>query len=291
VLHKRLPSSQSVDVRSAGPVIFASFGMQRGRGSKKRGNLRKLDDDIATGQFRVPTTVTMPKDIVGFPDRLITCLAYSESFSYSGSATPAAQVFSINSAFDPDATGSGHQPSFYDALTAIYTRYFVRQFRVDIFVDNHTTTSGVYGVLCYSDQDISGNTVEQLAESKYSKLFLLPASTGGTNARKVKLPWMTTSQIMGEPYAEADNYMYAAYNANPTDLCYAIMKFSADDGTTAISLSVRALIYMEIIFKDLLPQKSSLLKFKVPPKDREDEDAPSTATVVAKRSQSLAKKK
>jgi len=113
-----------------------------GKGRKPRHSphvMRDLPVNMTKSQFKPPISITFPPTIIGFPDRLITILKYSESYTFNGSAAPAAQQWTVNSAFDPNNTGVGHQPSFYDTFSAIYARYFVRAFKVDISVNNHAT--------------------------------------------------------------------------------------------------------------------------------------------------------
>lgn len=212
---------------------------------------------MTKSQFKPPISITFPPTIIGFPDRLITILKYSESYTFNGSAAPAAQQWTVNSAFDPNNTGVGHQPSFYDTFSAIYARYFVRAFKVDISVNNHATTAGAYVVAGYSDVQIAANTVEQLIEAKYAKYVLLGESTGAGNVRTISLPWMSSQKLMGQPFTEADDNMYAAFNASPTDTAWSYLKVAADDGTTTVGVLARVVIHMEICFKDLLPQVSS----------------------------------
>lgn len=202
-------------------------------------------------------TVTFPRNVIGFPDRLVTVLKYSESYSFSGSPNPAAQRWTVNSAFDPNSTGAGHQPSYYDTFQAIYGRYFVRHFHVEIELVNHTSTCGVFAVAAYADIDISGNTVEQIIEAKYSVYKALGFSTGSSQVVKISLPWMSTLKLMGQPFAEADDNMYAAVNANPADFAHCFMKVAADDASTNVSLIARVVLYQEVVFKDLLTQVSS----------------------------------
>jgi len=64
------------------------------------------------------------KGIVGFPDRLRTNLRYSTVIPVPAVAHYE-YVFKANSLFDPDLTGVGHQPTYFDQLAAIYSQYCV----------------------------------------------------------------------------------------------------------------------------------------------------------------------
>lgn len=212
---------------------------------------------MTSAQYNMPMTVTYPPNCVGAPDRLIVILKYAQSINFTGAANPSAQIFAANSAFDPDFSGVGHQPSFYDKYTAYYGRYFVRRFKFEFELMNNSSSVPVLFACIYSDVNIGANTVEELIESKYSKWGMLSVNSGGQASKHVDLPWETSMKIMGQPYTEADDNMYAAVGASPADLCYAIIRCQSVDGTTSMTATARCTLYQELVFKDLLPQSSS----------------------------------
>lgn len=231
--------------------------IRRKRNRPGRGSIRRLPENLARRQFNMPVTASFPPNCIGFPDRLITILKYSESYTFSASATPAAQAWLANSAFDPNYTGVGHQPSFYDTFAAVYGRYFVRQFKVEVDIDNQSGAIAVFAAVGYADQNISANTVEQIIEAKYTKYDTVGISSSGTSVRRIVMPWMSAAKLMGQPFTEADDNMYATVGANPADVAWSFLKVAAVDGATAVNVIARVVIYMEICFKDLLPQVSS----------------------------------
>lgn len=225
---------------------------------RENDRLRKLPENMTNRQFDMPMTVTFPANCVGLPDRLIVILKYSQQYSFAGgTATPSAQVWALNSAFDPDYSGTGHQPSFWDKIAAVYGRYFVRRFKVEVELINTTAAVGVTVACCYSDQNISSNTVEELVEAKYSKWLTLSLPTGNAAVKRISMPWMSSMKLMGQPYTEADDSMYATVSASPTDIAWGILKAAASDGLTVMTMNARVSLYQEIIMKDLLTQSTS----------------------------------
>lgn len=82
-----------------------------------------------------------------FPARLSTVLPYADRYTLSGTTLlttfGSEQSFRLGSLFDPDFTGTGHQPFGYDQLTPFYVRYLVTH--VDIVVTfSDPSTDGVY---------------------------------------------------------------------------------------------------------------------------------------------------
>lgn len=109
---------------------------------------------------------------LGFPRRLTQTHRYAQTGIIQGGASGAMATYNFrcNGMFDPDATGAGHQPMYFDQLTALYDHYCVigakirvtfciaestptvTQTRMPITVgvfinDDTTTTPGINGVL------------------------------------------------------------------------------------------------------------------------------------------------
>jgi len=166
-------------------------------------------------------------------------------------------VWTVNSAFDPNNSGTGHQPSFYDTFAGVYSRYFVRAFKVELEIVNQLATIAIDAVCVYSDQAMTSNPVDVLSESKYAKWTTVGLNSSGQAVRRISMPWMTTMKLMGQPGPEADDNMYAGTGASPADLAWCTTKLAAVDGATTMTAIVKTSIFMEIIFKDLLPQVSS----------------------------------
>lgn len=84
------------------------FVRKAGRGKKSKYIARKKSRYIA------PTTNP-------FPQFMFTKLRYSDKFTLTiSSAVPATHQFNLMNMFDPDRTGTGHQPYYYDELTTLY---------------------------------------------------------------------------------------------------------------------------------------------------------------------------
>lgn len=187
---------------------------------------------------------------IGFPDRYSTHLRYTESVSLTGSSAPAAQVFRMNSCFDPDLTGTGTQPTYFDQLSTVYGIYCVIGALAYVEFINPSTTESFYTACVFSDQNISSLSVEALTETKYMKSNQVSYSPG-PNRIKVSMPYMRTAQIMGQKEIESDANMYAGIGSNPNDQWFLIIKIAATDGVTSISGNIRVEILYHVIFKDL----------------------------------------
>jgi hypothetical protein len=95
---------------------------------KKRTNNRKTKQ-ARPAAYRlgrnVYTNFENPSRTFLDPHKYIT-LKYSETFSFSLASTVGTQqLMRLNSIFDPNSTGVGHQPYGYDQIAALYNRYRV----------------------------------------------------------------------------------------------------------------------------------------------------------------------
>lgn len=116
----------------------------------------------------------------GFPEVLRTTLRYQDNYTLTSSSGSAAQnIFRLNSLFDPDYTGAGHQPLYFDQIAAIYGNYRVRYARMDVLFlpltdDTEITTTGPYqvGVSANSNGSFS-SSLTTISEQNNSKIAIL----------------------------------------------------------------------------------------------------------------------
>lgn len=76
----------------------------------------------------------------GFPRVFRTKLVYCGRHT-APAAVSDEQLYRGNSLFDPDFTGGGHQPMYFDQLTAVYKKYLVRASKIEVTALN-TAASG-----------------------------------------------------------------------------------------------------------------------------------------------------
>lgn len=165
-----------------------------------------------------------------------------------GVPTPNAQVYLANSLYDPDSTGTGHQPESYDQLTAIYLKYLVTEFEYHLTIYNLATSASKW-VVCLSETDISGRTVDQLSEVKFAKSGIIGRADGGDCMVKVS-GRIKLSRLMGQPILDSDNTMYANYNASPSDGAFFIIKAASLDGSSNANIYVKTDLFYHCTFKD-----------------------------------------
>lgn len=187
-----------------------------------------------------------------FPSGRVVTFKYCETVIVSSlTTTPNCgneYAFSLNSLFDPNITGTGHQPYLYDQIANVYRKY--RVFSCDVlltfYFPNSTTQSVLVQVV--NSQDSSTLTAANTDEaSERTGAFWCPIDPEGNNTityqDSIKI-W----ELEGMSYDEwiADTGFAANYNASPA--ANSKIKFAVADAAapvTASSISCR----VELIYK------------------------------------------
>jgi hypothetical protein len=117
-----------------------------------------------------------------FPTTFPAVLHYSDYFDFSTSVnSPVYYKYRANSLYDPDETGSGHQPLYFDPLATLYSKYRVTGVRyalrmappnsdsnssIEVFTavrnGNFTPSFPLIGELPYSKKRVTGAFSESI---------------------------------------------------------------------------------------------------------------------------------
>jgi len=111
-----------------------------------------------------------------------------QTFGTSGADVPVYHQFTANSLYDPDYTGTGHQPLGFDQMMAFYDHYAVLSCEITVAgsVNTGTTTDGLSQYLgIFLDDDYSVPTSGRVLMEQQRCAFtpLLNYQTGLTEVR------------------------------------------------------------------------------------------------------------
>ena len=108
----------------------------------------------------------------GFPDRLTTNLVYTDTIILDPSAgTPCPnKTYTLNGCFDPDFSLGGTQPTYWDQLSLIYSRYKVKGSKMTAIFSRSTTVLGdvgpyICGIQCSDNSTIVSTNPQVLMSS------------------------------------------------------------------------------------------------------------------------------
>lgn len=183
-------------------------------------------------------------------DRQFAVLHYNTTASINPNAealSGAVLQYSANSLYDPDVTGIGHQPMYFDNYASVYWRYRVNYAKITVTVVNHdvnTATSGEvtdtlypnYAYKLFIMRDATNNTneyptnINDLIEESGAQTkwrFCGPSLTG-------KLPklshYCSPHQIANKSFK--DDSLAATIATNPTSAAYFYIGLASADGVT-----------------------------------------------------------
>lgn len=185
---------------------------------------------------------------LGMPDALRCTLTYADVFAIAPGAQAGTYTFRGNSLFDPDYTSTGHQPYYYDELSALYSRYRVYSSRIRVSAMNNVGTSPVQITLVPASEVVAlGLTTHPLEYPRAKGAKLL--GVAGYQTTTVS-HFATTREILGlKPKQILDEDFSALTGANPVSIWYWMV--SAYDVQAAnVNVGVQVSIEYECEFYD-----------------------------------------
>lgn len=187
------------------------------------------------------------------------------SMDAGGSGAVAQYQFSANGMYDPDVTGTGHQPLGFDqwmgtsSTTGFYNHYCVAASHISVtaFSQASDNTGQAVVLLGLSDDVTTGIDFNTALENPtYTRVTLGSVGSGHDVQRITK--HFNAAHYFGlsksSIYAKDD--LKGIYNANPPEQCYYTLYVSSDNPTVnpaAVSLLI------EIVFHAHLTERRELL--------------------------------
>jgi len=156
--------------------------------------------------------------------RYICKMKYAETYVAAlGGGTYAPFVLNLNSIFDPNRTGGGHQPYAHDTLSTLYNRYRVISCRYRVAVNSSDNATDLQLAVIPTNEAIAPITISEVRENPRAKYVLqAPRNDIRTVSGNVYIPSLvgrTKTQYM------ADDRYQATFGTTPNELallnCYA----------------------------------------------------------------------
>lgn len=155
---------------------------------------------------------------LGFPKKITVTHKYHEQVNLTTgiSGGTAANLFSCNSLFDPNTSGVGHQPLYFDQMSALYNHYTVIGSKIVVRV-NKTTTDVIpttVGIKINDDTSTTTN-VNTLVEQSLTNHRLV---SSGNPVVVLTNKW-SAKKMFGGSILGNDNLQGSA-GASPTEQSY-----------------------------------------------------------------------
>lgn len=185
-----------------------------------------------------------------FPNTKYCSLTYNEEVVLQPNALgTATQQFSANSLFDPNVTGVGGQPRYFDTLcaanntTAPYHRYLVHGCKATAYIRNLASVHTFYSMTIHMATQTAPSTLPEARMRPDTVVHIIPPIGSGTATSKLTM-YRSMAKIMGVKdlldYEDAG----AEYNQNPQAIAYvSIVAYNPDGGGAAITKCNVSLTY------------------------------------------------
>lgn len=168
-----------------------------------------------------------------FPERLFAKLEYCDLFTLTINTSTAGawgaapyQVFQ-SSLYDPDLTGTGHQPMYYDQLmqaSTVYSYYRVYGIGYTIEFVNTNTIQSMEAAILFTPVAASITVASKADWIRLEEQADVRSITVGPQATKPKIVkgYMSVAKACGvsPSVVKNDDRFRALYNANPAELAY-----------------------------------------------------------------------
>lgn len=163
---------------------------------------------------------------------VMTRLKYNDRYTIGVSSLVQSRSWNINSIFDPDQTGTGHQPYGHDLLATAFNRYRVYKVEVEFTVHSAATSLiPVEVVFVVNNSTTITSTLNLAGELPYAKTFAVTPD----NPAKFKKTY-TLSAVTGVAKSEydTDDRFQAVFGTNPSEKILLHMVYSTPSGTPNI---------------------------------------------------------
>lgn len=187
------------------------------------------------------------------PDRYMTKLHYSQLFTlaYAGALTK--QKFRMNSIYDPDYSGVGHQPMGHDELSVLYNKYRVYGCKYHISISNTDANYQAEVVVQNRPNSVDVTTFTEAMESPYRQYKIVGAEGSGP---KHITGYHNVSKVYGvkKSIISTDNTFWANIGADPGAVTF--LNIFMQNQSTAIALScnfrINLVYYVEFFERKIL---------------------------------------
>lgn len=213
-------------------------GKRKVQRSPRKRSRALISRDVRVNNTRGPT---------GFPDSEVAIIRYCDEIAISPGAAYGQHTFRGNSCFDPDESGIGHQPLYYDQYAAVYSKYKVVSSRCRVTVSNYNATASCCVVLVPSSEILTATSYLIAMEQPYAKRTeLIPISTRGGVQSSISSA-ISTEKVIGLSKMQLASEDYSASTGStPSSVWYwniAVFDVAAVSVRMLVDIEYRVVFY------------------------------------------------
>lgn len=189
-----------------------------------------------------------------FPRQKMCKLIYQDTgylTTVAVTGLPGVHSYRVNSVYDPDFTGVGHQPQFRDQLAAVYSRYIVYGVRYHVTFTLPGNYAWKVGILATEDTTYNPATHSfDVSSEKRGCVQAIMGKEGSPGSVKTMSGFIKASKLAGLTPKEynADKVKYGGVvGANPTNDLYMTLigETITVDASVSLAFTIRLQYYVK----------------------------------------------
>lgn len=223
--------------------------MPRKKPQRRNPRKKQPEQDIARSIPRMIYPGARQNGTNGFPAVQHVALTYESQHTLAPGAAIAQYTYRGNSLYDPDYTGAGSQPRYYDTYATIYGKYRVFGSRITVDIINGGGAAAVsMAVLPWTDV-VTFTSWPQVAELPESRVATMVPIASRVSKRLVHAA--STSTVCGLRARQVmDEDWGATVGSNPLQIWYWNVCVASVDGTSNVTVSIRVRLEFDCEFYD-----------------------------------------
>lgn len=173
-----------------------------------------------------------------------------------GAAGASAQhVFSCNGLYDPNITGTGHQPLGFDQLMQVYDHYTVIGAKINVQFQNVDAT---YAQLCTIHlQDNTGTSSDIRVLLENGNAIYTFVGTAGSGRETVALSLKCNpNKFLSRSKPLSDPDLKGTASANPTEQCFFVITVAPPNASDTSTVYLAVTVEYTVVFHE--PKQLSL---------------------------------
>lgn len=227
--------------------LTGKFGKYRRKRFVKKFRARTRSATGSNKRQKVLVNKTRVNAGLGFPKRMTMTHKYHENFTLTAGATFGTYNISCNSMYDPNITGTGHQPYYFDQMAALYDHYVVIGTKITVKIIPTTASQPLLvGVYLNDDGTVTPTDINTCCEQ--SKARWKTTNLSGDIVR-FDLKWSAKKAFGGSILANTE--LQGTSAASPTENQVYTIFAQHVDKTTNVSMNVEILVEYIAVWKEL----------------------------------------
>lgn len=240
-------------------------GYGKGRKIVRRKNRRSLKQGRKnTSGSNLGFTYGLLRNLIGdnpFPTHMRRTHTYNELFTLTtgSGVTGTQQAMRLNSVYDPNYTGAGHQAYGFDQMAALYEKYRVDNVKFQLLFTTPGATNDIFCAAAVAPNFSSGMTGAAIYWcTEQPNSFYGQLSSSGQR-RCVLQGNINLAQLCGVPKVKyiSDPDYSSAVTTNPAEDIALTFAIACYDGTNAVACQVHCVMSFDVYWFDRTTQPAS----------------------------------